>query len=158
MAAKPRVEARSLSEINILAANPPQYPHHPTVRESLTLYISRVPGTRGAPHLPNCNTPPHADGILQISFSRHLGHKGRTLPSRTSPTHSTMFTSTFPPTSSLLRRPVDPHTVPSRRLDLAAKVRGAQSRENPFLRLPELKSSRPASLTLLLRRYPSRER
>lgn len=41
-----QVEARSLSDINILAANPPQYPHHPEVRESLTLYISRVPGTR----------------------------------------------------------------------------------------------------------------
>lgn len=43
----PQVEARSLSDLNILAANPPQYPHHPEVRESLTLYISRVPGTRG---------------------------------------------------------------------------------------------------------------
>ncbi|KAK0750643.1 hypothetical protein B0T18DRAFT_437766 [Schizothecium vesticola] len=42
----PQVEARSLSDLNILAANPPQYPHHPEVRESLTLYISRVPGTR----------------------------------------------------------------------------------------------------------------
>ncbi|KAK0624191.1 hypothetical protein B0T14DRAFT_427460 [Immersiella caudata] len=46
MAAKPQVEARSLSDINYVAANPPQYPHHPEVRESLTLYISRVPGTR----------------------------------------------------------------------------------------------------------------
>ncbi|KAK3690556.1 hypothetical protein B0T22DRAFT_194239 [Podospora appendiculata] len=40
------VEARSLSDINALAANPPQYPHHPEPKESLTLYISRVPGTR----------------------------------------------------------------------------------------------------------------
>ncbi|KAK4450557.1 hypothetical protein QBC34DRAFT_379268 [Podospora aff. communis PSN243] len=46
MATKPQVEARSLSDINYVAANPPQYPHHPEVRESLTLYISRVPGTR----------------------------------------------------------------------------------------------------------------
>ncbi|KAK0648521.1 hypothetical protein B0T16DRAFT_408344 [Cercophora newfieldiana] len=45
MAARPQ-EARSLSDINYVAANPPQYPHHPEVRESLTLYISRVPGTR----------------------------------------------------------------------------------------------------------------
>ncbi|KAK5653688.1 hypothetical protein OQA88_8719 [Cercophora sp. LCS_1] len=43
--AKPQ-EARSLSDINYIAANPPQYPHHPELRESLTLYISRVPGTR----------------------------------------------------------------------------------------------------------------
>jgi NADH dehydrogenase (ubiquinone) Fe-S protein 8 len=50
MAARPgpQPEARSLSTINYLAANPPQYPHHPEVRESLTLYISRVPGTQGA--------------------------------------------------------------------------------------------------------------
>lgn len=48
MAARPgpQPEARSLSTINYLAANPPQYPHHPEVRESLTLYISRVPGTQ----------------------------------------------------------------------------------------------------------------
>jgi len=44
-----QVEARSLSAINSLAANPPQYPVNPTEEnhESLTLYISRVPGSRG---------------------------------------------------------------------------------------------------------------
>lgn len=47
MATSPQIEARSLSAINSIAANPPQYPHSPEVRESLTLYISRVPGTRG---------------------------------------------------------------------------------------------------------------
>ncbi|GAB1316833.1 Oxidoreductase-like protein (Fragment) [Madurella fahalii] len=41
-----QLEARSLSTINYLAANPPQYPHHPELKESLTLYISRVPGTQ----------------------------------------------------------------------------------------------------------------
>ncbi|KAL2023343.1 hypothetical protein VTK56DRAFT_3081 [Thermocarpiscus australiensis] len=46
MAPRPQLEARSLSAINYLAANPPQYPDHPEVRESLTLYISRVPGTQ----------------------------------------------------------------------------------------------------------------
>ncbi|KAK4153765.1 oxidoreductase-like protein [Chaetomidium leptoderma] len=46
MAARPQPEARSLSTINYLAANPPQYPYHPELRESLTLYISRVPGTQ----------------------------------------------------------------------------------------------------------------
>ncbi|KAK4236552.1 oxidoreductase-like protein [Achaetomium macrosporum] len=44
MSGRPQLEARSLSTINSLAANPPQYPYHPEVRESLTLYISRVPG------------------------------------------------------------------------------------------------------------------
>jgi len=44
-----RVEARSLASLNYLAANPPQYPVNPTesLQEPLTLYISRVPGTRG---------------------------------------------------------------------------------------------------------------
>ncbi|KAK4113252.1 hypothetical protein N656DRAFT_778784 [Canariomyces notabilis] len=40
-----KAEARSLSDINYLAANPPQYPYRPEIKESLTLYISRVPGT-----------------------------------------------------------------------------------------------------------------
>ncbi|KAF3010278.1 hypothetical protein E8E14_003212 [Neopestalotiopsis sp. 37M] len=42
------VEARSLASLNSLASNPPQYPTNPTEKrqEPLTLYISRVPGTR----------------------------------------------------------------------------------------------------------------
>ncbi|KAI3316461.1 hypothetical protein HD806DRAFT_553120 [Xylariaceae sp. AK1471] len=42
------VEARSLAALNQLAANPPQYPKKPTEarQDTLTLYISRVPGTR----------------------------------------------------------------------------------------------------------------
>ncbi|EEY23716.1 conserved hypothetical protein [Verticillium alfalfae VaMs.102] len=45
------VEARSLASLNFLAANPPQYPVNPTEekQDPLTLYISRVPGTRGEP-------------------------------------------------------------------------------------------------------------
>lgn len=43
------MEARSLTALNNLAGNPPQYPINPTDgrQEALTLYISRVPGTRG---------------------------------------------------------------------------------------------------------------
>ncbi|KAI0593171.1 hypothetical protein F4775DRAFT_579242 [Biscogniauxia sp. FL1348] len=42
------VEARSLTSINYIASNPPQYPKKPTEgkQDPLTLYISRVPGTR----------------------------------------------------------------------------------------------------------------
>ncbi|KAI1813342.1 hypothetical protein GGS20DRAFT_486555 [Poronia punctata] len=42
------IEARSLAALNQLAANPPQYPKKPTEarHDALTLYISRVPGTR----------------------------------------------------------------------------------------------------------------
>ncbi|KLU84649.1 hypothetical protein MAPG_03689 [Magnaporthiopsis poae ATCC 64411] len=44
----PRVEARSLSQLNYLAANPPKYPINPTEAKQppLILYISRVPGSR----------------------------------------------------------------------------------------------------------------
>ena len=43
------VEARSLAELNYLAANPPQYPTNPAEKKQdpVVLYISRVPGTRG---------------------------------------------------------------------------------------------------------------
>ena len=43
------MEARSLSSLNFLAANPPQYPTRPNEEkvDDLTLYILRVPGTRG---------------------------------------------------------------------------------------------------------------
>lgn len=43
------MEARSLTILNELAANPPQYPEKPAdeAKDPLTLYISRVPGTRG---------------------------------------------------------------------------------------------------------------
>ncbi|KAF4592315.1 oxidoreductase-like protein [Ophiocordyceps camponoti-floridani] len=42
------MEARSLSALNALAANPPQYPEKPNEERQppLVLYISRVPGTR----------------------------------------------------------------------------------------------------------------
>ncbi|KAL7904605.1 hypothetical protein GGI35DRAFT_196551 [Trichoderma velutinum] len=42
------MEAHSLASLNLLAANPPQYPENPseTRLEPMVLYISRVPGTR----------------------------------------------------------------------------------------------------------------
>ncbi|KAF7545946.1 hypothetical protein G7Z17_g8788 [Cylindrodendrum hubeiense] len=42
------MEARSLTSVNNLASNPPQYPVNPTDerQDPLVLYISRVPGTR----------------------------------------------------------------------------------------------------------------
>ncbi|CAK7562636.1 MAG: hypothetical protein SEPTF4163_000484 [Sporothrix epigloea] len=48
MRASGAIAASSLSALNLLAANPPRYPYNPTEepREPLTLYISRVPGTR----------------------------------------------------------------------------------------------------------------
>ncbi|OTA06349.1 hypothetical protein A9Z42_0070840 [Trichoderma parareesei] len=42
------MEAHSLAKINLLAANPPNYPENPSeeIQQPLTLYISRVPGVR----------------------------------------------------------------------------------------------------------------
>ncbi|KAK4174468.1 hypothetical protein QBC36DRAFT_333591 [Triangularia setosa] len=72
MAAGPRAEARSLTIINYIAANPPQYPHHPEVKESLTLYISRVPGTQDVilstmrPHRKNVTGEDVANSLYYI--------------------------------------------------------------------------------------------
>ena len=43
------VEARSLSSLTNLAANPPKYPRNPSQRpqDPLVLYIARVPGSQG---------------------------------------------------------------------------------------------------------------
>lgn len=45
----PHIEANSLSDITQLASNPPKYPRNPTEprRASLTLYVARVPGSKG---------------------------------------------------------------------------------------------------------------
>ncbi|MCJ1399305.1 hypothetical protein MMC11_002507 [Xylographa trunciseda] len=44
----PVIEAKSLTSITLLAANPPQYPRNPTqeIQKPLVLYIARVPGSR----------------------------------------------------------------------------------------------------------------
>ena len=43
------VHAQSISSLNTLLSNPPQYPRNPThqVHEPLVLYIVRVPGSKG---------------------------------------------------------------------------------------------------------------
>ncbi|KAK5241565.1 hypothetical protein LTR40_013155, partial [Exophiala xenobiotica] len=42
------VHAQSISSLNALLSNPPQYPRNPThqVNEPLVLYIVRVPGSK----------------------------------------------------------------------------------------------------------------
>ncbi|KAL4729756.1 hypothetical protein ACLX1H_004180 [Fusarium chlamydosporum] len=54
------MEARSLTALNNLAGNPPQYPINPAQerQDPLTLYISRVPGTRGKTKPPKPMQPP----------------------------------------------------------------------------------------------------
>ncbi|KAL0940123.1 oxidoreductase-like protein [Colletotrichum truncatum] len=69
-----QIEARSLASLNYLAANPPQYPHNPAEQrqEPLTLYISRVPGTRDVilttskPHIKNVTSEDVANSFYYI--------------------------------------------------------------------------------------------
>ncbi|WYZ33790.1 hypothetical protein EsH8_I_000066 [Colletotrichum jinshuiense] len=69
-----QIEARSLTSLNYLAANPPQYPHKPAEQrqDPLTLYISRVPGTRdiilttSKPHLKNVTSEDVANSFYYI--------------------------------------------------------------------------------------------
>ncbi|KAK1986096.1 hypothetical protein LZ30DRAFT_778608 [Colletotrichum cereale] len=69
-----QIEASSLASLNYLAANPPQYPHKPAEQrqEPLTLYISRVPGTRDVilttskPHPKNVTSEDVANSFYYI--------------------------------------------------------------------------------------------
>ncbi|KAK1993027.1 hypothetical protein LX36DRAFT_269995 [Colletotrichum falcatum] len=69
-----QIEARSLASLNYLAANPPQYPHKPADQrqDPLTLYISRVPGTRDVilttskPHPKNVTSEDVANSFYYI--------------------------------------------------------------------------------------------
>ncbi|KAK8070269.1 hypothetical protein PG994_006885 [Apiospora phragmitis] len=71
------VEARSLTALNTLAANPPQYPVKPNEarQEPLTLYISRVPGTRdiilstARPQLKNVSVTDVANSLYYVHFN-----------------------------------------------------------------------------------------
>ncbi|KAI0913508.1 hypothetical protein F4823DRAFT_622117 [Ustulina deusta] len=74
------VEARSLAALNQLAANPPQYPTKPNeARQApLTLYISRVPGTRDIilstlkPQVKNVTAgDPENEPLIPLNQSRH---------------------------------------------------------------------------------------
>jgi hypothetical protein len=61
------MEARSLTALNNLAGNPPQYPINPAQerQDPVTLYISRVPGTRGktSPQPKSAITAPTGSGL-----------------------------------------------------------------------------------------------
>lgn len=62
------MEAKSLTALNTLAGNPPQYPINPAQerQDPLVLYISRVPGTRGktAPKSPTGSDTNALDQML----------------------------------------------------------------------------------------------
>ncbi|KAI0547416.1 hypothetical protein F4679DRAFT_554704 [Xylaria curta] len=70
------VEARSLAALNQLAANPPKYPTKPNEikQDPLTLYISRVPGTRDIilstlkPQIKNVTAEDVASSLYYVHF------------------------------------------------------------------------------------------
>ncbi|KAF5549910.1 oxidoreductase [Fusarium mexicanum] len=70
------MEARSLTALNNLAGNPPQYPINPAQekQDPLTLYISRVPGTRDVilspfkPQLKNVTAEDVASCLYYVHF------------------------------------------------------------------------------------------
>ncbi|KAF4445799.1 oxidoreductase [Fusarium albosuccineum] len=70
------MEARSLTALNTLAGNPPQYPINPAQerQDPLTLYISRVPGTRDVilspfkPQLKNVTAEDVASCLYYVHF------------------------------------------------------------------------------------------
>ncbi|KAL1837783.1 hypothetical protein VTK73DRAFT_4554 [Phialemonium thermophilum] len=75
MAMAAGVEARSLAELNDLAANPPQYPTNPTEepRNPLVLYIMRVPGSRDVILSPFKPQPKNVTGE-DVSHSLYYVH------------------------------------------------------------------------------------
>ncbi|KAI0413995.1 hypothetical protein F5X98DRAFT_350489 [Xylaria grammica] len=86
------VEARSLAALNQLAANPPQYPTKPneTKQDPLTLYISRVPGTRDIilstlkPQLKNVTASDVASSLYYAHFHQP---EDELLPALNQPRH-----------------------------------------------------------------------
>ncbi|EFX04612.1 hypothetical protein CMQ_1540 [Grosmannia clavigera kw1407] len=144
MSTTPAVAATSLSELNELAANPPQYPHNPTerLREPLTLYISRVPGTRDVilstlkPQRKNVT----AEDIANALYYIHLD-----LPSDSllvSSTSSGREASNFSPRSSFDQ----PRTSSIHRKPLPAKLPRDDAPLSP-LPGPETNETVPASPT-----------
>ncbi|KAM3531962.1 hypothetical protein MY4038_004212 [Beauveria bassiana] len=141
MAAVQTKEALSLADLNLLAANPPQYPERPDEYklEPLVLYISRVPGTRDiilSPFKPSEKNVGKQD-IASSLYYIHLEHSSHELvtptPFRNAETGSTSDGSasvmTIPrkplPDSA---RPVTPESASSSKMNLAAPVPGGRQR------------------------------
>ncbi|RCI12696.1 hypothetical protein L249_0664 [Ophiocordyceps polyrhachis-furcata BCC 54312] len=123
------MQARSLSSLNALAANPPQYPERPNEERHppLVLYISRVPGTRDVilspfrPLLKNVTAEDVANSLYYVHLNALSSDYSVPLTSTSSDDASSLYTiprkplpdSVRPPTpesltsGTLLQPPVD---------------------------------------------------
>ncbi|TPX12553.1 uncharacterized protein E0L32_000730 [Thyridium curvatum] len=113
-----QVEARSLAAINYLAANPPQYPVNPTEekQEPLTLYISRVPGTRDVilstlkPQRKNVTAEDVANSLYYIHLDQpaddHLLASDATRDQHSPRASGEMAREPPPPVTTIQRKPV----------------------------------------------------
>ncbi|SPQ24119.1 a548d7b1-c0e0-4cf6-a2e7-63485983020f [Thermothielavioides terrestris] len=170
MAARPRLEARSLSTVNYLAANPPQYPYHPELRESLTLYISRVPGTQDIilstfrPHKKNVT----GEDITNSLYYVHLDSPEDELlaaaqrADAAAPDRAYMATPPMPPNSTAQGRPATPTQPPTPAQYPTGQVAALSSPASPMNAArtpsPGKPGRRPASVSFsltLIRRDPS---
>ncbi|KAJ9139285.1 hypothetical protein NKR19_g7484 [Coniochaeta hoffmannii] len=102
------VEARSLSDLKDLADNPPQYPLKPgeTPRESFTLYISRVPGSRD---VILCPLRPQAKNVTGGDVVHSLYYVHLDLPSDEQPPAPRSATERSPQTA-IPRKPLPSNT------------------------------------------------
>ena len=132
------IEARSLAELNYLAANPPQYPTNPAEKKQdpLVLYISRVPGTRGK--IATAHTHPRNLLSAMLTSMQTLSSRLSSLTSRTSrqrmsPARYIMCTLTARRTSCLSL----PNSLwPLRLLGRVRRADGLRFKENLYPQTP----------------------
>ncbi|CAM1503601.1 Fc.00g011920.m01.CDS01 [Cosmosporella sp. VM-42] len=107
------MEARSLTSLNNLAANPPQYPINPAEekQDPLTLYISRVPGTRDVilspfkPQLKNVTGEDVASSLYYVHLEMHYSDLSNPPPIRDDG-HRSSSDAESPTTRTIPRKPL----------------------------------------------------
>ncbi|KFA76976.1 hypothetical protein S40288_05188 [Stachybotrys chartarum IBT 40288] len=147
------MEARSLADLNHLASNPPQYPVNPTaeVHEPLTLYISRVPGTRDVilspfkPSLKNVTGEDVASSLYYVHFELPSADPALASPPRIHDESSSRSSEDSASTMTIRRKPLPkdarPITPESMRSAASTRLQPPEPRQTTELR------TRPRSAT-----------
>ncbi|KAL2204561.1 hypothetical protein CC79DRAFT_1372561 [Sarocladium strictum] len=135
------MEARSLSSLNFLAANPPQYPVKPNEEkaDSLCLYILRVPGTRDiflSPFKPQVKSVT-AEDIASSLYYVHFRDPAE--EDHGSPTAEQNHDRSVTQPPSIARKPLPPsarprtsHSPPKESQAPAVSTFGQNETPNPF--------------------------